>query len=336
VDRDVVDAIPEVLRRYLSARLPQVSDVRIGPVSRSAGGSSRAMYFFDADWSGDAPVAKTLALRMDESSTFKEPEISLLREYRVYRALMPTTVPVVANYWYEDDPAWLGQPFVVRERMDGVQTSIDSASMEEKRAVLENLIEIIAAQHSLDWRALGLEWLGAPRTPDSFPAELLEKWVRVFRRDQLEADPLTVAGIAALRRQLPSGVSKVVLLQGQVGPNQVLWRGGKILASLDWESVMLGDPMADLAYFSIACRPHVPDEFIEHLLQRYSDLTGTPVRRESLAFYTRYQLFWSSVVATTSLNYFATRNPPRLEPLRAATVRTRPMLRRFENAVTGL
>ena len=97
MDRDVVDAIPDALARYLSARLPQVSDVRIGPVTRSAGGSSRAMYFFDADWTGEAPVSKTLALRMDESSTFKEPEISLYREFRVYRALMGTTVPVIGN-----------------------------------------------------------------------------------------------------------------------------------------------------------------------------------------------------------------------------------------------
>jgi aminoglycoside phosphotransferase (APT) family kinase protein len=336
MDRDVVDAIPDALHRYLSARLPQVSDVRIGPVTRSAGGSSRAMYFFDADWTGEAPVSKTLALRMDESSTFKEPEISLYREFRVYRALMGTTVPVIGNYWHEDDRSWLGQSFVIRERVDDVHTSIDSASVEEKRAVLENFIEIVAAQHSLDWRALGLEFLGVPETPDSFPAELLEKWIRVFRREQLGPDPLAVAGIAALRRKLPSHVAKIVLLQGQVGPNQILWRDGKILASLDWESAMLGDPMADLAYFSLACRPHVGDEFVEHLLERYSELTGTPIQRDSFGFYTGFQLFWSSAVAATSLNYFGTRKPPRLEPLRAAMVRTRFMTRRFENLVTGL
>ena len=336
MNRDVVDAIPDALHRYLSARLPQISNMHIGPVTRSPGGSSRAMYFFDAGWTGDAAVSKTLALRMDESSTFKEPEISLYREFRVYRALMGSTVPVIDNYWYEDDPSWLGQPFVIRERIEDVHTSIDFASTDEKQTVLENFIEIIAAQHSLDWRALGLEWLGAPRTPDSFPGELLEKWVRVFRRDQLAPDPLAVAGIAELRRQLPTHVSRVVLLQGQVGPNQILWRDGKIVASLDWESVMLGDPMADLAYFSLACRPHVGDEFVEHLLERYSELTGTPVQRESFAFYTGFQLFWSSVVATTALNYFCTRKPPRVEPLRAAMVRTRSMTRRFENLVTGL
>jgi aminoglycoside phosphotransferase (APT) family kinase protein len=336
MDRDVVDAIPEVLHRYLPARLPQVSEVRIGAVTRSHGGSSRAMYFFDAGWTGDVPVSKTLALRMNESSTFKEPEISLHREFRVYRALMGSTVPVIDNYWYEDDPSWLGQPFVIRERIEDVHTSIDFASTEEKRTILENFVEIIAAQHSLDWRALGLEWLGAPRTPEAFPSELLEKWVRVFRRDQLAPDPLAVAGIAELRRQLPAHVSKVVLLQGQVGPNQILWRDGKIVASLDWESAMLGDPMADLAYFSLACRPHVGDEFVEHLLERYSELTGTPIQRDSFAFYTGFQLFWSSVVATTALNYFGTRKPPRLEPLRAAMVRTRSMTRRFEHLVTGL
>jgi aminoglycoside phosphotransferase (APT) family kinase protein len=336
MDRGVVDRMPDALHRYLSARLPHVSDVRIGPLTRSPGGSSRAMYFFDASWTGDATVSNTLALRMDESSTFKEPEISLHREFLVYRALMGTTVPIIDNYWYENDPSWLGQPFVIRQRVDDVHTSIDFASMAEKQAILENFIEIIAAQHSLDWRALGLEFLGVPQTPDSFPGELLEKWVRVFRREQLGPDPLTAAGIAALSRQLPSHVSKIALLQGQVGPNQILWRDGKILASLDWESAMLGDPMADLAYFSLACRPHVGDEFVEHLLDRYSELTGTPIQRESFAFYTNFQLFWASVVATTSLNYFGTRHPPRLEPLRAAMVRTRSMMRRFENSVTGL
>jgi aminoglycoside phosphotransferase (APT) family kinase protein len=335
VDRAVVEAIPDGLQRYLSAKLPQVQDVQIGPVTRSPGGSSRAMYFFDAEWTGAAPLAKTLALRLDESSTFKEPEISLLKEFRVYRALARTAVPVIENYWYEDDPSWFGQPFVIRERVDGVHTNIDDATPAQRQEVLERFVEIIAAQHSLDWRELGLDFLGVPQSPESFPEELLDKWVRVFRRDQVWPDPVTAAGIARLRRALPKRVAKTVLLQGQVGPNQILWRDGVVLASLDWESAMLGDPMSDLAYFSLACRPLVGDEFVDHLLERYSGLTGTPVERESFAFYLGFQTLWASTVATTSINHFVNRETPRLEPLRASVVRTRPFMRRFVEFVTG-
>lgn len=127
---DLVDAIPERLRRYLASRLPNVRDVRIENLFRSPSGNSRAMWFFDADWTGDAPVSKTLTLRTNETTCFREPEVSLEKEFRVYRALEGTAVPVIRNYWYETDPAWFGEPFVIRERMEGVQTTVNGAPQE--------------------------------------------------------------------------------------------------------------------------------------------------------------------------------------------------------------
>jgi aminoglycoside phosphotransferase (APT) family kinase protein len=291
------------------------------------------MWFFDVDWSGDTPLSKTLALRLDESTCFKEPEVSLEKEYRVYRALEGTPVPVIANYWYESDPTWFGQPFVVRERMTGVQAGVNHATQEEKQAVLEGLIETLAAQHQLDWHALGLEWLGVPESAETCASDLLETWIAVFRRDQVVPDPLLAAAARQLR-SLPKPVaSRIVLVQGQVGPNQVLWRDGKVVASLDWESCFLGDPVSDLAYLSMTAAPHVDRAFLSHLYQRYSTLTGLPVPAESLAYYQRFQSFWCGVVARTAFGRYVSGDLPNLETLRLATVLSRPFVRRLESLV---
>src|SRR5262249_19511737 len=140
--------LPDVLARYLSDRLPEAGRITVSDVSRASIGNSRPMWFFDADFEHEVPVSSALVLRMDQTSCFREPEISLEREFEVYRALHGTPVPVVANYWYENDLSWFGQAFVIRQRLDDVETSFDKMSIDIKHRVLTNFVDILAAQHT--------------------------------------------------------------------------------------------------------------------------------------------------------------------------------------------
>ena len=302
---ETISQLSEVLSDYLSSRLPDHPHVTVTNVKRSHLGGSRAMWSFDADWDGELAISKSLALRADESTCFREPEISLEKEYRVYKALEGTVIPVPKNYWYEGDTRWIGQPFVIREWMNGVESAFtEKNTVEQKRALLDHFVEILAAQHTLNWQDLDLDWLGVPRDTADCAPTVLDRWEKVVHRELLEPYPLMTAAMKWLRSNIPDEVDRIVLNQGQVGPGQFLFRDDRVVASLDWESAYLGDPMSDIAYFCLQVRLHVGD-YTEHLLKRYSNLTSIPIRPDNIRFYTVFHVYWGGAACLVAINKFA-------------------------------
>ncbi|MBI4300926.1 MAG: phosphotransferase, partial [Chloroflexi bacterium] len=173
MEPETIARLDQVLAAYLAYRLPEVEDVRVSNVVRSTGGASRSQWFFDVSWRGEAPVSKTLTLRASECTCFRDSESSLEREYRIFKALEGSPVPVPRNYWYEDDPRWLGEPFVIRERIEA-RTSFAGEPPETKRRIIDHFVEILAAQHSMDWRKMGLSFLGASARTEDCALELVE------------------------------------------------------------------------------------------------------------------------------------------------------------------
>jgi aminoglycoside phosphotransferase (APT) family kinase protein len=59
---------------------------------------------------------------------------------------------------------------------------------------------------------------------------------------------------------LPDPDGPVVLAHGDAGPGNFLFEDGRLTALIDWELAHLGDPMDDLAWFSMRCvMEPVPD-----------------------------------------------------------------------------
>ena len=50
-----------------------------------------------------------------------------------------------------------------------------------------------------------------------------------------------------LRARVPTTVDRTVLVQGDTGPGNFMYRDGEIVAVVDWELAHLGDPLEDLA-----------------------------------------------------------------------------------------
>lgn len=305
LDTATIRKLPETIPAYLAHRLPEAGNVRVSNLRRAAGGSSRAMWFFSADWEGDAPIARDLAFRADDTTCFRdEYGEGLEREFMTYRALEGTVIPVPRNYWFESDPRWTGEPFVIREVVAGRGRLQDEAP-DLQQKVLENFVDLLADQHTLDWRAAGLEFLGPPQDPRDAAVDLLDRWDGYVRRELLQPSPLAAAAVAWLRAHVPAKVDRVSLNQGQVGPGQFLYgEDGRIVAQLDWEQAYLGDPMSDLAYFGFTARPFA-DGYMDALFRRYSERSGIPVRRENLRWYSVFQTFWGTAHAWTALNRFA-------------------------------
>jgi hypothetical protein len=88
-----------------------------------------------------------------------------------------------------------------------------------------------------------------------------------------------------LRRNLPAPPERLSLVQGDTGPGQFLYAGARVTAIVDWEFAHLGDPVLDLA--QIRTRDfYNPGIDLGRWIARYQALSGAPVDRRKLAYYT--------------------------------------------------
>ncbi|MGZ8765500.1 MAG: phosphotransferase family protein [Acidimicrobiia bacterium] len=174
------------------------------------------------------------------------------REYRVLAALAPTDVPVPRVFAFCEDTDVNGAPFYVMDRVDGVILR-DSAGLaqltpETARACSEELVDVLASIHTVDYEAVGLGEFGRPA---GFLERQVRRWGEQWERSKTREQPAVEELGRRLRAALPeSGPPSIVhgdyrLDNTMLAPDDL----GKVVAVLDWEMSTLGDPLADLGLF---------------------------------------------------------------------------------------
>ncbi len=73
------------------------------------------------------------------------------------------------------------------------------------------------------------------------------------------------AGSSLARREPARSRCPVALVHGDAGPGNFLFADGRLTALIDWELAHLGDPMEDLAWFSMRCVMEPVPDFAESL-----------------------------------------------------------------------
>ena len=221
------------------------------------------------------------------------------REYRIITALGPTLVPVPKTYLLCEDEDVLGTAFYVMDLVPGRviddQFAPDFTSR-ERGAVYDNLLEVLAGLHNVDYKAIGLENFGKP---GNYYSRQIDRWTKQYLASQTENIP----AMTHLMKWLPENIPKdtaTTLVHGdyRLGNTIVHAREPRISAILDWELSTLGHPLADLAYAYVACfmgtgevlelLPGLPTEI--EFVSKYCSLTnrnGIP----DWTFYKVFQLF---------------------------------------------
>lgn len=169
----------------------------------------------------------------------------MLREARMIGALEGTPVPVPRLLATAEAGELLDVPCYVMDHVDGpvVTTTTPSALADPttRRQLGEDLVDVLAALHAVDWRVVG-------GRPDGFNRRHLGAVVRLVTdgppagftelRDWLEAHVPAESGAAIVHNDYRLG--NVVL-----GPEPP----GRVAAVLDWELATVGDPLFDVGYF---------------------------------------------------------------------------------------
>jgi len=282
---------PEQVVAYLQHQLPEARELEVGQLFRIPGGASRETWSFDATWrEGKARAGRGFILRRDPEASLLETERYL--EFRVYQALQGTGVPVPEVFWLEADPRWLERPFFVMGRLPGEASPqrVLVSPPDVLEAIARQKVEILGRIHSLDWSALGLDFLGPPDGPERCAALEIERWEGIMREQALEPQPVLELALAWLKRNRPVA-QKIALVHADYRTGNFLVDGERITGVLDWEMVHLGDPLEDVAWVCLRSWRWAGDARVGGLLpreefyRRYEAASGLRVDREAVRFW---------------------------------------------------
>jgi len=176
------------------------------------------------------------------------------REYRVMKALSGSGVPVPAMFHYCADPAVIGTPFFIMEKVEGRvfhDNSLPGLSASDRTAIYDDMNRVLTLIHGIDIDAVGLGDFGRR---GNFFGRQLERWSKQHERSRLDgSDGIDRLG-QWLQAHQPADDGRVGLIHGDYRLGNLMIHPSKpqVVAVLDWELSSIGAPLADLGYNLLA------------------------------------------------------------------------------------
>ena len=297
-ERDLGE-LRDALTAWLRTRIPGARDLAIAELTRPKAGFSNDTLLLDVSWvdEGGRGRAERLVARFAPAEFRVFPEYDLITQAHVMRCLGATGVPVPRVRWIEEGTRALGQPFYVMDAIAGELPSevppyqsfgfCFDATPARRARIWWNGLETLARIHALDWRALGLGFLGVPGTGTDPLDRQLAYWDRYLEwtvRGR-PAQPILAHALAWLRdhRYTPRHVA---LCWGDARLPNLIYRDDEVAGVLDWEMAFVGDPEADLGWwlfmhwatgegYGLPPLEGFPER--DATIRRYEALTGRPV-----------------------------------------------------------
>ena len=245
---------------------------------RKPGGARKEAWFVDLRRE-DGTVTECF-LRYDRSdpAQTKDPW-TLHREATVYLALQGTDVPV---------PRVLGvhpvHQAMLSERVGGETWFSRIADADEREATARDFMTKLAALHALDAASLTLPAFPTVTTVAEAVRAELDEWDRILADRGGAPDPALTFSLSWLRRNVPAYDGPPVLVQGDTGPGNFMYSGGRVTAVVDWELAHLGDPMDDIAWLSLRATQEPFTDFPTRL-REYEALSGNRIDEARVHYY---------------------------------------------------
>jgi aminoglycoside phosphotransferase (APT) family kinase protein len=280
-------APPKAVGDYLAAELGD-DTWRDCHVTLISGGKSNLTFFVESG-------AGEVVLRRPPLSTVLPTAHDMRREHRVMTGLWDTPVPVPKTLALCTDEAVVGAPFYVMERVAGhiVRDALPAGyadEPEQRRAIGEGLVDVLAALHAVDPAAVGLSDYGKPA---GYLDRQVRRWTMQWdatpepedSNDGPELDRLAQRLADSLPQQ-PTGP----IVHGDYRMDNCLLhptQPGTVAAVLDWELSTLGDPFADLGLLYIYWQEadDTQQQQDSLVIPSVTRLPGFPTRRELLDRY---------------------------------------------------
>jgi len=314
----VAEAIPvEALQAWVDANVEGASGPLV--VSHLSGGSSNLTFRVRDDVNDwvlrRPPLGRLLATANDMG-----------REFRVQQGLGRSDVPVATTVAMCDDPDVLGVPFYLMTFVAGtVYSDADAVTgLDEAQALAatDELIDVLARLHAVDYEAVGLGGLGKP---EGFLQRQITRWSGQWEKSKDHDIPAIDELARRLEHSVPAHTDSSVV-HGDYSFNNTMWSlddPTRMVAVLDWEMSTLGDPLTDLGMVAVYWgeagemmwrsrepQPHrVNPGFpgVDHLIARYEATSGRSVR--DIDVYRVLAVFKLAIIVEGNLARIRAANP---------------------------
>ena len=222
------------------------------------GGVSATMVALDLERDG---TAQTVILRLPGPANLAADPESAAHEYAVLEMLARHDLPAPPPLMLDTSRTILPVDYLVLGWLEGRVAFAPRDREISARAMADLLVRI----HALA-AGRGLAFL--PQA--GHPLDALARPVAADHPCALEAASL--AGLEALRALVT--LHPPVLLHGDFWPGNMLWRNRELVAALDWEDAMTGDPLADVAIARLDIAIFWGIGAMNAFTQRYLEATG--------------------------------------------------------------
>ncbi|MCI0750014.1 MAG: phosphotransferase [Nevskiales bacterium] len=234
------------------------------------------------------------------------------REYRVISALRDTAVPVARTHCLCEDESVIGTAFYVMEWVEGRvfwDPLLPGMNTSERTRIYRDMNRVIAALHTVDCKAVGLESYGKP---GNYIARQIARWGKQYRASETE----TMDAMDRLMEWLPANIppgDETSIVHGDYRLDNLIFHPTepRIVAVLDWELSTLGHPLADFSYHCMAW--HVPSgayrgmagadlkglgipSAAEYVTEYFRNTARGPVDSSHWDFYMAYNLFRAAAI----------------------------------------
>lgn len=253
--------LASVLADWLSARHPDTRNIAVDNLRNPSQGYSNETWLCDVAWNRSGRrESRALVLRIQTTVVGTFPDYDLGKQYRCMATLQDSDVPVPRLFGFEQDPAVLGAPFFLMERVDGrvpnenplyhLEGWLHDLPEDEQADHWMQGIDAIAALARIDAWERGFEFLLAPE----WRGDPLGQQLEYFRHHMCWAESLNrpyphlQRAWAWLRDNRPAPVPGG-LCWGDAKLGNCVFRDGRLVAMLDWESAHIGSPVMDLAWW---------------------------------------------------------------------------------------
>ncbi len=266
LERDL-DATRASLLAWFADVIPEGSEFAIDALrGPSDTGFSSDTLLFDLRYrQAGAERSEALVARIEPASAFPIfPSYDVALQFESMRAMGEKGVPVPTMRWLEENPETLGSRFYVMDRMEGVVPTdtppyhqagwvFDLAPADRAKLWWSGLAAMCQV-HRIDPADPAVAFLPRPpagRTPLEVQLDYYEGFLDWgCDRSRL---PLVVDSLAWLRANAPSDEPLGVCWGDSRLANQI-FQDLDCVAVIDWEMVFLGNPVADLAWWTTVDR----------------------------------------------------------------------------------
>jgi aminoglycoside phosphotransferase (APT) family kinase protein len=323
-----LDDLARSLGEWMSARMPEALDLRIENLNYPRGaGQSHETILFDARWNerGEEKT-KGFVVRIKPGRFTVFVDTLFEQQFGVMKVLSDGGyVRVARPLWLESDPAVLGKPFFVMEKVKGrVPVSIPpyrevgwvaEATPAQRWHMWEGGVRQLAAVQSVPLSEI--QFLAGPAHAREGLAQEWDKYTRFLAWVEEERPwPVVAAAMARLKDMWPDNQPPGLVWGDARLGNMMFDDTFDVVAVMDWEQPSLGGALHDLAWFLVL------SEIMHGAGDGKPHLEGMGTREETIAL-------WEEITGHSSrdVEWFEdfTRIKMSLTGIRIAALRGTPM-----------